>query len=209
MIEWLLIRHAETGWNASRRIQGHSDVPLNDAGRKQARKLASRLSDVELAAVYSSDSSRALDTAGAFTSDRGLDITVRLELREKSYGVWEGKTGPEIEASHPDEFAIWQNVRDPSFKVPGGESDLDVRARVRLLVEDLRSSYGDGDRIALVGHGGSLRALASEVLGIPPSAGTMLWLANASVSTLRVHDRFTALHGWNDASHLQGETGGQ
>ena len=83
--------------------------------------------DVELAAVYSSDSSRALDTAGAFTSDRGLDITVRLELREKSYGVWEGKTGPEIEASHPDEFAIWQNVRDPSFKVPGGESDLDVR----------------------------------------------------------------------------------
>ncbi len=207
MIEWLLIRHAETAWNMARRIQGHSDVPLNANGMQQARLIAERLSDIDLAAIYSSNSSRAFVTARMIADANGAGVTVRPELREKSYGEWEGMTGPEIQAAHPEEFALWQDVRDPAFSVTGGESDLDVRARVRLLIEDLRSAHEDGERIALVGHGGSLRAIASELLGIPPTAGTMLWLANTSVSTLRLHDRFTALHNWNDASHLRNHNG--
>ena len=208
MSKWMLIRHGETEWNATGRIQGHSDVPLNDAGKRQARLLGERLSNIDLAAVYASDSSRALDTTCAVIADRSMDVTVRVELREKSYGEWEGKTGPAIRASHPEEFAIWQNERDPSFAAPGGESELDLRARVCPLIEDLRRLHGDGETIALVAHGGSLRALASELLCIPASAGSMLWLANTGVSTLRVHDRFTTLHRWNDASHWEGGADG-
>ena len=208
MIEWLLIRHAETAWNNARRIQGHSDVPLNEAGMRQTRLLAERLSDVELAAIYSSNSSRAFVTARMIADANGTGVMVRPELREKSYGEWEGMTGPEIQAAYPEEFALWQNEHDPAFSAPGGESDIDVRARVRILIEDLRSAHEDGQRIALVGHGGSLRAIASELMGIPVDAGTMLWLDNTSVSTLRLHDRFTALHSWNDAAHLNDRTSG-
>ncbi len=203
MIEWLLIRHAETAWNNARRIQGHSDVPLNETGMRQARQLAERLSDIELATIYSSTSSRAFVTARMVADAIGAGVTVRPELREKSYGKWEGMTGSEIQAAYPDEFALWQSERDPAFSAPGGESDLDVRKRVRILLDELRPAHEDGQRIALVGHGGSLRAIASELMGIPAEAGTMLWLANTSVSTLRLHDSFTALHAWNDASHLQ------
>ena len=208
MIEWLLIRHAETAWNVARRIQGHSDVPLNPTGMQQARLLAERLKDVELAAIYSSNSSRAFLTARMVADATGTGLTVRPELREKSYGEWEGMTGPEIQAAYPEEFDLWQDDRDPAFSAPGGESDLEVRARVRLLIEELRSAHEDGERITLVGHGGSLRALASELLHIPAEAGSMLWLANASISTLRLHDSFTALHTWNDAGHLQGQSAG-
>ena len=94
MIEWLLIRHAETAWNNARRIQGHSDVPLNEAGMRQTRLLAERLSDVELAAIYSSNSSRAFVTARMIADANGTGVSVRPELRERSYGEWEGMTGP-------------------------------------------------------------------------------------------------------------------
>ena len=203
MIEWLLIRHGETAWNTARRIQGHSDVPLNATGMQQARQLAERLSGVELDVIYSSNSSRAFVTARMVADATGTAVTVRPDLRERSFGEWEGMTGPEIQAGYPQEFALWQNVRDPGFAAPGGESDLELRARMRLLIEDLRSAHKDGQRIVLVGHGSSLRALASELLGIPAETGAMLLLANTGISTLRLHKNFTALHVWNDASHLQ------
>ena len=204
MQKWLLIRHGETEWNASGRIQGHSDVPLNDAGRRQARLLGERLSGVELAAVYSSDAARALDTARAVAAGRDIGVTVRGQLREKSYGEWEGKTGPEVKAGYPEEFVRWQVQRDVSFVAPGGESESELRARVRAAADGLRRSHGDGETIAVVGHGGSLRALASELLGIPTASGAMLWLGNTSVSELRIHERYVALHRWNDTSHLGG-----
>ena len=88
----LLVRHGETDWNLQRRVQGHSDTPLNDNGRAQALALADTLDDVELDAVYASDLARAFETARIVAERRGLTVTSVPGLRERNFGTWEGLT---------------------------------------------------------------------------------------------------------------------
>ena len=93
----LAIRHGETAWNVDTRIQGHSDIGLNDTGRWQAERLARALTDDRLDAVYSSDLLRALDTASALAASTGLTVRTDAALRERSFGVFEGLTFAQIE----------------------------------------------------------------------------------------------------------------
>ena len=92
MTTLLLARHGETDWNRELRIQGSSDIELNELGRQQAQFLAQELTDVELDAIYSSDLSRAKATAAAVAATHGLDVSVDPRLRERSFGSWEGLT---------------------------------------------------------------------------------------------------------------------
>ena len=105
MTEILLARHGETDWNSGRRVQGHTDIPLNAAGVEQARALAEQLAGEPLTAVFSSDLSRALDTARAVAAVHGLEVTVDPRLREKNFGTWEGLTDVEIAERFPDASA--------------------------------------------------------------------------------------------------------
>ena len=98
MATLLLIRHGETDWNASGRLQGHTDRPLNDYGRRQARELADRLSDDAIAAIYASDLSRAKETAEIVGARLGLPVVVDADLRERNWGSWEGLTPSERDA---------------------------------------------------------------------------------------------------------------
>ena len=91
-----LVRHGETDWNRDRRVQGHTDVPLNETGRLQAGALAARLAEVPFDAVYSSDLARALETATIVVAPRALTITTSPALREKHFGTWEGLTDVEV-----------------------------------------------------------------------------------------------------------------
>src|SRR4029079_3482461 len=97
----LLARHGETDWNVERRVQGHSDTPLNDTGRGQARALAEELAGEPIDAVYSSDLVRAHETARLVAEQRGLDVTAIRDLREKHFGTWEGLTDVEIHDRFP------------------------------------------------------------------------------------------------------------
>src|SRR6266545_5850147 len=92
----LLVRHGETDWNAERRVQGHSDTPLNETGRAQAVALADALEGKEIDAVYSSDLLRAHETARIVAKRRGLEVTAIRDLRERNFGTWEGLTDEEI-----------------------------------------------------------------------------------------------------------------
>src|SRR5688500_9075185 len=98
----LLVRHGETDWNLERRVQGHSDRPLNDTGRRQAIELATALGDEPVDAIYSSDLVRAHETARILAERRGLGVTVIPELREKSFGTWEGLTDREVLQRFPE-----------------------------------------------------------------------------------------------------------
>ena len=99
MTTLLLARHGETDWNRELRIQGSSDIELNELGRQQAQFLAQELTDVDLDAIYSSDLSRARATAAAVAATHGLEVTLDPRLRERSFGSWEGLTREDVSAS--------------------------------------------------------------------------------------------------------------
>jgi broad specificity phosphatase PhoE len=148
----LLARHGETDWNLQRRVQGHSDTPLNETGRAQALALAETLEGAELDAVYSSDLARASDTARMVAERQGLEVTVSPELRERHFGSWEGLTDDEI-------FARFPAVKSGSWG--DGETKQEMRHRVLEALRRIARSH-PGGRVLVVTHGGPVRALLVE-----------------------------------------------
>jgi 2,3-bisphosphoglycerate-dependent phosphoglycerate mutase len=148
----LLARHGETDWNRELRIQGSSDIDLNELGREQARALATELADVELDAVYASDLARARATAEAVAAARGLEVRLDARLRERSFGSWEGLTREDI-------------AELPEGSRHDGESDEEVRARVLEAIEEIARAH-PGRQVLVVSHGGALNTLWHHALGV-------------------------------------------
>jgi broad specificity phosphatase PhoE len=160
-----LIRHGETDWNAAGRWQGHSDVPLNAAGLQQASRLARRLAEegVRFDALYSSDLSRAWDTAVAISGALGLRPSAAPALREIDLGMWSGKTHADIAATFPDQWSKLQHSED--FPRGGGETFAAFQARVIVWL-DRAAELHPGGRIGVVTHGGWIRAAVLHALGL-------------------------------------------
>ncbi len=144
----LLARHGETDWNREGRVQGHTDRPLNETGRAQAQALAETLSGEHLDAVYSSDLSRAYETARLVAEPRGLAVTRVPELREKHFGTWEGLTDTEV-------VERWPQARNGQWG--DGETADDVARRVLAALRRIAAAHPDG-RVLVVSHGGPLRS---------------------------------------------------
>jgi probable phosphoglycerate mutase len=198
----ILIRHGETAWNRATRIQGHTDIPLSPLGLAQAQRLAEALADEPLAAIYSSDLSRARQTAEAVASAQGLAIHFDAALRERAFGRFEGLSWEEIDRGYPDDAARWRR-REPDFAVGGGESLTVFSARCVAAVRRAASAH-PGQSIALVAHGGVLdclyRAATQAALDAPRS-----WqLGNATINRLLATAEGFTLVGWNDDRHLAG-----
>ena len=148
MATLLLVRHGETDWNAEGRLQGHTDRPLNDYGRRQAQALAEELAGEHVDAIYASDLSRARETAEIVAARLGLPVVLDPDLREKDWGTWEGLTSEErltVELA--------------------GESTEAHRARVMRAVERIVEAHAGG-RVVVVTHGGSLRRIQAAVHGV-------------------------------------------
>ncbi|MGZ4257759.1 MAG: histidine phosphatase family protein [Gaiellaceae bacterium] len=150
MTRILLVRHGETDWNLTRRLQGHSDRPLNETGREQARGLAAELAEEDLDAVYSSDLSRAEGTARIVAGARGLDVTVLPELRERHFGSWEGLTDEEIHERFPGELA--------DGVLGDGESRDELDRRILRALSRIADEHPEAT-VLVVSHGGPLRAV--------------------------------------------------
>jgi broad specificity phosphatase PhoE len=148
----LLARHGETDWNLNRRVQGHSDTPLNDTGRAQARALGAELADEAIDAIYSSDLRRAQETARLIADPRGLDVIALSDLRERHFGTWEGLTDEEI-------FARFPEARDGPWG--DGETKEAMVARVLDALRRIAETHPEGG-VLVVSHGGPLRAVLAE-----------------------------------------------
>ena len=148
----IAIRHGETAWNVGGRVQGHLDIGLNDKGRWQAQQAAQALAGEPIQALYASDLWRTYDTALSIASTTGLTIQTDEGLRERCFGVFEGKTFAEVEALWPDQAFSWRK-RVPDFAPEGGESLLTFRERVLHTVSTL-AAQNTGNQIAIVSHGG-------------------------------------------------------
>jgi len=201
MTRLLLIRHGETEWNQSGRYQGQTDVPLSEVGLAQAQALARRLAGETLHAVYTSDLSRARQTAEAIAAPHGLAVRPDPRLRELDFGQWEGLTYAQVLERDPEARAFWDSG-DPSAKPPGGESREQMLERVRLVLADL-ARHEDGQTLAVVGHGGSLKLLLCLALGMAPTRYWQLRLDNASLSELSLYEKGAILSSLNDFQHLE------
>lgn len=178
-----LMRHGETDWNREGRFQGQTDVPLNDRGRDQARDLARRVAAVPLAALYTSDLSRAAETAqivaGAFP---GLPVYPDPRLREVHAGSLAGLTLAEVRVRYP---AWWSAAADDTGDVrpPGGESFGDQAARVVAALDAIAARH-PGQAVGVVTHGGAIRAAICHALGLPLAHRNRLVLDNCGVTVI-------------------------
>jgi broad specificity phosphatase PhoE len=158
----LIARHGQSDWNQEKRWQGHADRPLSERGHEQAQALAERLAHIELDAVYSSDLQRARDTAAVVAENQGLELHQLPELREVDVGSWSGLTRAEAEERFPDGFARWRDGY-PGWK--DGETYEAMTDRVIAAVKSIATEHQDG-RVLIVSHGGPIRAIHAEALGL-------------------------------------------
>jgi probable phosphoglycerate mutase len=197
----LAIRHGQTAWNADKRIQGQLDLPLNDTGLLQARRLAEALFEEPIAAIYCSDLSRAVQTALPLAERKGLVLRRDSALRERGFGEFQGLTFDEITERWPEQALRWRR-RDPEYGPAGGERLVDFHARCVAAAWRLAALH-PGQTIALVAHGGVMDCLHRSAVGVSVSAARTWQLDNAAVNRLLWSPQGMTLVGWNDVSHLE------
>ena len=197
----LALRHGETAWNQDTRIQGHTDIDLNDTGRWQAAQLAAALADEPLSAIYASDLQRAHHTAAAVAQAQGLSVQTHSGLRERHFGTLEGKTWADIESQHPEAALLWRS-RVPDWAPPEGESLLMLQQRILHTLHTLASRHL-GEHIAVVAHGGVLDILYRAATGLALQAPRSWQLKNAAINRLLWTPESLTLVGWGDVAHLE------
>ena len=196
------LRHGETEWNTEGRVCGHTDVPMSDVGRQQARMLAQRMKSIPVEALYSSPLRRALDTARIIGEAIGRGPMVDNRLRELSYGDWEGKTFDEIERADPPAYHAW--VADPgSLAPPQGESGEQLVERVAPFFDLIASRHQQGS-VAVVCHKTVGRLFACHILGAPlADYRRRVVIDNASLNIFEPGKDGWKVAALNDTSHLK------
>lgn len=177
-----LIRHGETDGNKGKTIQGCIDLPLNAKGIEQAEKMAAYFKDIPLDAIYCSSMGRARRTAQELAKVKGLDITPMDELREITFGEWEGVDFGDIERRWPEGFKTYF-VNPMQWTPPGGETLPHAQERSFGALMGIMEKEGHDKNIAIVCHGGIIRVLICTLLGLDLSYIWRLSVANVSVSS--------------------------
>ncbi|HEY2990604.1 MAG TPA: histidine phosphatase family protein [Candidatus Binatia bacterium] len=161
-----LLRHGATDWNLARRCQGRTDLELNDVGLKQAEAAALDLSREKIAAVYSSDLKRALQTAGAVGRFHNLTAIVDESIRELDHGEIEGLTFAEIHATRPDFIRQWRETPADAV-IPGGEGLIEVERRAWGGLCRIARRHRPEETIVVVSHNFPILAVLCRVTGTP------------------------------------------
>jgi 2,3-bisphosphoglycerate-dependent phosphoglycerate mutase len=199
----LIARHGETLWNTQSRIQGHTDIGLNDHGRWQAERLAQALRDETIVACYASDLSRARDTAAAVASHHRLPVHTDPGLRERCFGRFEAHVFAELEGDFPAETLAWRK-RVPDFAPEGGESLLQLRERTLGALNAIAARH-PGEQILVVAHGGVLDIFYRAATGLDLQAPRSWDMGNATINRLLWTPESLTLVGWGDRSHLEAD----
>ena len=188
MTNFFLVRHGETDWNLAGRIQGATDIPLNDTGRDQARATGIKMQGRKWDVIVSSPLSRAFETASIIASLIGLPEPTPFDgLVERNYGEAEGMTGPELESVYPSDSPV-----------PGREERSDVKVRVLAALHGLAHDF-PGKNVVVVAHGGVIRAVLHSTTG---TAFFGERITNGSVHSFHHSDDGLQLVQFNDPLEL-------
>lgn len=202
MLTLYLTRHGETEWNVEKRMQGWLDSPLTEKGKEDARRLGKRLEAVDLTAIYTSTSGRALETAKIVRGERLVPICEEERLREIFLGDWEGKTHEQIKQLDAISFDQFWNA--PHLYAPKrGERFIDVQTRAFSAVVDIVNRHRAG-HVLIVTHGVALKTIVARLKQTPLSA---LWappfMHGTSLTTVFVQDGHWKLLSEADVSHIE------
>lgn len=181
----LLVRHGETEWNATHRWQGFTGPALNALGVGQAHELVEKLEGTHLDAIYSSDSTRAVQTAEIVADAREMAVRKDQRLREVNFGEWEGLTRDEINDRYAGAFREWDACK---LAAPtGGETDLEMAERVIEALREIAANHPD-KCVLVVTSGGPIRAVQAEASRLDQGIARLHFerAANCAVHEVRV-----------------------
>ena len=202
MVEIILIRHGLTLWNRDARIQGISDVELAPEGLRQAELLAKNFPFDKVDAVYSSDLSRAKNTAQFVADKFNLTVQTTAALREVDFGIWEGKYFSDLEKYEADKLKIFHTKPD-ELKLDGAETFQQAQARAMNGIKKIAALHEGGEsRVVCVAHGSINRLILAAILEIPRNNIWRLTQFNTAINILRVDDGNFTVQLINGTAHL-------
>lgn len=200
-MRFLLIRHGETESNRKGLALGRADVPLNEHGRWQAQRLAHALAAEPLSAIYASQLSRALGTAGPIAGEHGLEVQVEAGLVEMDVGEVEGLTFAEVRERFPAVAQNWGGPQGSTLRMPGGERLVDVQRRGWDAVQAIAARHPQ-ETVCAVTHNFVILSLLSSALGLDLAHFRRLRHAVAAVTELDVTPVRARIVRLNDSCHL-------
>jgi alpha-ribazole phosphatase len=197
-----MVRHGRTAWHAEGRYAGTADVPLDELGLEQARRVADNFNDSRIDVVYSSPLSRCLELAEMVARPHGLEVVIDERLREIDLGRWDGQMLEDIIKQDGEILRQW--TRDPdSVTIPDGETLASVQERSMSWYDEACARDSDGIILAS-SHGGPIRAVLAKVIGLPLSNIFRLTVDLASISVLNHMGKFSNMESMNLRHHLDG-----
>lgn len=195
-----IVRHGETDWNVDKRIQGHTDIHLNATGRAQALAMAFSAAHYSFQAIYSSDLSRAMETAGSLADRLGHEVRPTPKLRERHYGLFQGLTAAEAMQRYPVAHARYI-ARDPDYDFETGE---DMHAFAGRVMDGFQwiIRHHDGQSVLVSSHSGVLDILYRRTTGRPLSTPRDFEIPNCALNWFHVDAHGWHLERWADRHHL-------
>lgn len=201
MLRLLLIRHGQTLWNKELRYNGDTDTELTALGRRQAAALAARLRTRHIDAVIASDLQRAISTAEPLAAACYCTVHPDVRWREVRFGAAEGLRWRDVVERYPLAARAWAENRADAA-MPGGESMLDVMARVQPALAELAAEF-DNRTVAIVSHGGPLRLALCSLLAADVTHHWRYNVGLCALSEVAVYGSGGVLNLLNDACHLR------
>jgi broad specificity phosphatase PhoE len=200
MTEIILVRHGETEWNVKEVFRGRTDVELNETGIRQAELLAQYLSNIKIAAVYSSPLKRALKTAEMIATYHNLDVEIAPGLIDFDYGEWQGLSHRQVKNRYKEPYTQW--LKNPQqVTMPGGESLNDVSQRAISVVNEIIARYRGA--VVLVSHRVVNKVLICALLGLDSSHFWNIRQDTAGMTTFTCEKERFILTGHNNTSYLK------
>lgn len=194
MTKFIMIRHGFSVANNEKRFAGHSDFPLTEIGKKQAERCAEALKDEHIDAIYSSDLSRAFETAIPVAKAHGFAVIPNKGLREIFAGEWEGKSFDELDESYAESYGVWKS--DIGHARPdGGESVAELYSRILTTLGEIAKD-NEGKTVCIATHATPIRAVCTAAAGYDSGEMALIpWTANASISLFEYENgRFTVVY---------------
>ena len=198
--EITIIRHGETMWNVQKRIQGQRNSNLSENGITQAELVAKALAKREFDVLVSSDLGRAIETAKIINKQLLLPHEYNANLRERSFGIFEGKNFAEIEEKYPEEFLRYKE-RNPEFVVPGGESIQQMYKRITSEIESVARKFKD-QKVLIVSHGLVLEMMMYRTFNLNLNEPRAFSINNSSISSFYIDENNWFLKEWGVIEHL-------
>ncbi len=201
MAKIYLLRHGQSEWNLLGRVQGQSDIDLNNKGIEQAKKAAERLVEEDIDLIYSSDLSRAYETAEIVGKKLDLEVGTLCGIREINFGTWEGLDTKTIEARHNEHYKKWR-TEPHNIKFDEGEDLITVQKRALKDINKVMKE-NPGKNILLVSHGTAIKTIILGLLDIDISKYNKMTVGNVGISIIEFRDFSPVLKLFNDVHHVK------